>query len=78
MGNTIKNFKETCLRIAARQSRSEVMGRFKKPEEWWWMQDRATPHTANATQTFLREAAPEFITKDKWPSKSPDLNPCDY
>ena len=27
---------------------------------------------------FLRGAAPDFITKDQWPSKSPDLNSCDY
>ena len=56
-----------------------VIGRFKKPEESCWMQDGATPHTANSTQKFLLEAAPpDFITKDQWPSKSPDVNPYDY
>ena len=42
------------------------------------MQDGAIPHAANATQNILREAALGSIAKDQWPSKSLDLNPCDY
>ena len=38
----------------------------------------AVRHRARATVKYLRQATPEFISPDLWPSNSPDLNPVDY
>ena len=47
--------------------------------EWWcFQQDTAPAHKANETQDFLRDRCPDFITRDEWPPRSPDLNPLDY
>lgn len=35
-------------------------------------------HTARATQDWLSNNVPDFIRKDQWPARSPDLNPLDY
>lgn len=46
-----------------------------------FQQDSATCHSAKLTQKFLSEKLPNnasFITKEEWPSRSPDLNPLDY
>lgn len=45
---------------------------------WTFQQDSAPSHSANATQEWLNEFSPGFITKDEWPPSSPDLNPLDY
>lgn len=45
---------------------------------WIFQQDGAPAHTANATQAWLRQNCPDFITKTEWPARSPDLNPLDY
>jgi len=42
------------------------------------MQDSAPSHRAKATQNFLRDNTPDFISSQKWTSHSPDLNPRDY
>ena len=41
-------------------------------------QDGALSHTGRITQEHLDANMPEFIGKDHWPPKSPDLNPKDY
>lgn len=45
---------------------------------WVWQQDGAKAHTARTSTQWIRENAPDFITPDEWPSKSPDLNVMDY
>jgi hypothetical protein len=48
-------------------------------EKFYFQQDGATPHTATATQTWLRgKFGPKFIDKHSWPPRSPDLNACDF
>jgi hypothetical protein len=42
------------------------------------LQDGATCHTALRTQDWLVRNVPDFIAKDQWPPRSPDLNPLDY
>jgi len=54
----------------------------------WFMQDGATPHTANAVLDVLHETfGPRVISHryparhgrgQSWPPNSPDINPCDY
>lgn len=48
-----------------------------------FMQDGAPAHTSNATKEFLKETFGEqnIISRGcpiNWPSRSPDLNPCDF
>jgi hypothetical protein len=40
--------------------------------------DGATSHSAKRTQDYLRTYAPRFVSAEKWPPTSPDLNPMDY
>ncbi|RNA41515.1 transposable element tcb2 transposase, partial [Brachionus plicatilis] len=40
-------------------------------------QDGAKPHTANISQNYSCNNQNLFISKEIWPSNSPDLNPCD-
>jgi len=35
-------------------------------------------HRAKATQNFLRDNTPNFISSQEWTPISPDLNPLDY
>jgi len=35
-------------------------------------------HCTKATQNFLRDNTPDFISSQKWTPHSPDLNPLDY
>ena len=43
------------------------------------MQDSAPSHRAKATQNFLRDNTPDFISSQKWTrTHSTDLNPLDY
>ena len=48
----------------------------------WFMQDGATPHTANCTLQWLRSKFQDRIisrrTTVEWAPHSPDLNPCDF
>ena len=43
-----------------------------------FQQDRATAHTSRRAQEWLSQRCTNFITKDEWPSNSPDLNPLDF
>ena len=43
-----------------------------------FMQDSAPSHRAKATQNFLRDNTPDFISSQEWTPQSPDLNPLDY
>ena len=43
-------------------------------EYWCFQQDSAPAHKAYDTQIFLGQF-PDFISRDKWPANSPDLNP---
>jgi len=43
-----------------------------------FMQDSVPSHRAKATQNFLRDNTPNFISSQEWTPHSPDLNPLDY
>jgi len=43
-----------------------------------FLQDSAPPHHAKATQNFLQDKTPNFISSQEWTPHSPDLNPLDY
>jgi len=43
-----------------------------------FMQDSAPSHHAKATQHFLQDNTPDFISSQEWTSQSPDLNPLYY
>ena len=45
---------------------------------WVWQQDIAPCHVSKHSLAQLKEHCYDFITKDKWPPSSPDLNPMDY
>ncbi len=47
-------------------------------EDWTFQQDSAPAHRARQTQDWIRLNFPNFITSQKWPPYSPDLNPMDY
>ena len=38
----------------------------------------APAHGAKSTVAFLDAHVPGYLTKDEWPSNSPDLNPLDF
>ena len=42
-----------------------------------FMQDSAPSHRAKATQNFIRDNMPDFISSQEWTPHSPDLNPLD-
>jgi hypothetical protein len=50
----------------------------------YFKQDSETPHTANKTIWALPcvfgelKGEDRIISKDLWPPRSPDLNPCDF
>jgi hypothetical protein len=53
--------------------------RTKSYKNYYFQQDGATPHTANLVQEWLSSKfSDQFIDKNQWPPRSPDLNPCDY
>ena len=43
-----------------------------------FMQDNAPSHRIKATQNFLQDNTPDFISSQEWTPHSPDLNPPDY
>jgi len=43
-----------------------------------FMQDSTSSHCAKATQDFLPDNTPGFISSQEWKPHSPDLNPLDY
>jgi len=43
-----------------------------------FMQYSAPSHCAKATQNFLRDNMPNFISSQEWTPHSPDLNPLEY
>ena len=43
-----------------------------------FMQNSPPSHHAKATQNFLRDKTPNFISSQEWTPHSPDLNPLDY
>lgn len=48
-------------------------------DDWVFVQDGATSHTANITQEFLKNTLKRrFVKSDEWPPNSPDCNPLDY
>jgi transposase len=60
-----------------RFSKSEILN-FLNSRLKLILQDGATCHTALRTQDWLLRNVPDFIAKDQWPPRSPDLNPLDY
>lgn len=48
-------------------------------DTYYFQQDGATPHTAKIVQDWLKSKFGDFfLSKTKWPPRSPDLNPCDF
>ena len=48
-------------------------------KKYYFQQDGARPHTSNMVQNYLRSKFKDkFMDKKRWPSRSPDLNPCDF
>lgn len=48
-------------------------------KSYYFQQDGAPAHRAEIVQTWLEEQFDsKFVKKDKWPPRSPDLNPCDF
>ena len=53
--------------------------RVESYKNYYFQQDRATPHRSNSVQEQLSTKFPnKFINKTQWPARSPDLNLCDY
>ena len=51
----------------------------KNSHNYYFTQDGAPAHQDKVVQSYLAEKfGDKFISKDKWPSRSPDLNACDY
>jgi DNA-binding Lrp family transcriptional regulator len=45
----------------------------------WFQQDNAPPHTSAVSMAYLNDRFPQrLIGKGRWPSRSPDLNICDW
>ena len=45
---------------------------------WVWQQDSVLCHVSKRSLTWLEEHCYDFVTKDKWPPSSLDLNPMEY
>jgi inhibitor of nuclear factor kappa-B kinase subunit alpha len=43
-----------------------------------FQQNWAPAHEAKTTITYLKSNFPEYLTKNQWPSNSPDLNPLNF
>ena len=48
------------------------------PNDFIFQQDGVPAHTSRLAQDWLEQHSPDFIMKDEWPPKSPDLNPLDF
>lgn len=46
---------------------------FKK-KKWEWIMDKASIHTAKATQEFMASHVPKLFPSKKWPVNSPDIS----
>jgi hypothetical protein len=47
-------------------------------KSWTFQQDGATPHRHHLSQRWCAEHMPAFISHNRWPPNSPDLNPLGY
>ena len=48
-------------------------------DDWIFVQDGASSHTANIVQDFLKEKLKRrYVSSTEWPPSSPDSNPLDY
>ena len=48
-------------------------------KKYYFQQDGASPHTSNLVQDCLHQKfGTKFLSKEKWPPRSLDLNPCDF
>ncbi|CAF2096507.1 unnamed protein product [Rotaria magnacalcarata] len=47
-------------------------------QNWGFQQDGASCHTDKSVQKWRKKNFKFFISKDKWPPNSPELNPLDY
>jgi hypothetical protein len=48
-------------------------------KKYYFQQDGASSHTAKKVQNYLRSKfGDKFMDKNRWPPRSPDLNPCDF
>jgi transposase len=47
-------------------------------QNWGFQQDGASSHTDNKAQKWCKNNFKFFISKEKWPPNSPELNPLDY
>ena len=45
---------------------------------WTLQQDSAPSHGSKIPESWIQAHIPSFISKDEWPSRSPDLNPLDF
>ena len=52
--------------------------RLFKNNDWTFQQDGASSHTSRKSQEKCQEIFESFISKEKWPPNSPELNPLDY
>ncbi len=47
--------------------------------DFYFQQDGAPAYTAKTVQNWLKSKfGQRFVTKEMWPPRSPDLNPCDF
>jgi hypothetical protein len=47
-------------------------------KNWGFQQDNASSHTDQRAQKWCKTNFKFFISKEKWPPNSPELNPLDY
>jgi Homeodomain-like domain len=73
-------YRETVLEPLERWA-EEVYGKDADGQwtrNWVFQQDGATVHTARANIEWIKDHFPDFIGKDEWPAKSPDLTVPDF
>lgn len=46
-------------------------------ENWTWVCDKATPHSAKESQKYLADNVPSLFPREDWPANSPDENPAE-
>ena len=70
-----------CREMMVNQVYHALLEKGYNPADVHFQQDNATPHTAGATKSLLRELFGHVITNDShppWPPRSPDLSSCDF